>query len=95
MALIIAISTGDFQILWNVLSLSFKERESGKWPLGLSDIYRNCLISIIAQLWLTSHPRSTVVLLDTGTPGTSREIFSEDADGEIRTRNPSVINRVL
>ena len=35
---------------------------------------------IISQLSLTSHPRSTVVLLDTGTPGTSREIFSEDAD---------------
>ena len=28
------------------------------------------------------------VLLDTGTPGTSREIYREDADGEIRTRNP-------
>ena len=52
-------------------------------------------IFIIAQLWLTSHPRSTVVLLDTGTPGTNREIFSEDADGETRTRNPSIINRVL
>ena len=26
-------------------------------------------------------PRTTVALLDTGTPGTSREIFSEDADG--------------
>ena len=50
---------------------------------------------IIAQLWLTSHPRSTVVLLDTGTPGTGREIFSEDADGETRIGNPSVINRVL
>ena len=36
-----------------------------------------------------------MVLLDTGTPGTSREIFSEDADGETRTRNPSVINREL
>ena len=24
-----------------------------------------------------------MVLLDTGTPGTSREIFSEDADGDI------------
>ena len=35
-------------------------------------------IFIISQLWLTSHPRSTVVLLDTGTPGTSREIYSED-----------------
>ena len=27
-----------------------------------------------------------MVLLDTGTPGTSREIFSEDADGGIRTQ---------
>ena len=32
-------------------------------------------LCIIAQLWLTSHPRSTVVLLETGTPGTSREIL--------------------
>ena len=51
-------------------------------------------ILIIAQLWLTSHPRSTVVLMDTGTPGISREIFSEDADGETRTHNPSAPNRV-
>ena len=35
---------------------------------------------IICQLWLTSHLRSTVVLLDTGAPGTSRKIYSEDAD---------------
>ena len=48
-------------------------------------------IFIISRLWLTSHHRSTMVLLDTGTPGTSREIYSEGADGEIRTRNPSVI----
>ena len=33
-------------------------------------------IFIISQLWLTSHPRSTVVLLDTGTPATSREIYN-------------------
>ena len=45
MALIIVISTGDFQISWNVLSLSFSERESGKWPLALSDFYYNYLIS--------------------------------------------------
>ena len=45
MALIIAVSTGDFQICWNVLSMSFNERESGKWPLGLSDFYRNFLTS--------------------------------------------------
>ena len=31
----------------------------------------------------------------TRTPGTSREIYSEDADDGTRTRNPSVINRVL
>ena len=36
-----------------------------------------------------------MVLLDTGTAGTSKEICSEDADGETRTRNPSVINRVF
>ena len=45
MALIIVISTGGFQIHWNVLSFSFSERESGKWPLGLSDFYHNYLIS--------------------------------------------------
>ena len=42
---IIVVSTEDFQIRWNVLSLSFSERESGKWPLGLSDFYHNYLIS--------------------------------------------------
>ena len=45
MALLIVISTRDFQIHWNVLSLSFSERESGKRPLGLSDFYHNYLIS--------------------------------------------------
>ena len=34
-------------------------------------------IFIISQLWLTSHPKSIVVLLDTGTPCTSREIFQQ------------------
>ena len=45
MALIIAISTEDFQIRWNVLSLSFSERESGKWPLERSDFHHNYLIN--------------------------------------------------
>ena len=36
-----------------------------------------------------------LVLLDTGTSVISGEIYSEDADGETRTLNPSVINRVL
>ena len=48
--------------------------------------FGNYYIFIISQLWLTSHPRSIVVLPDTGTPGASREIYSEDADGETRTR---------
>ena len=48
---------------------------------------------VISQLWLTSHPRSTMVLLNTGTPGTSREIYSKDADDGTRTRNPSVMKR--
>ena len=39
-------------------------------------------IFIISQLLLNSHPRSTVALLDTETPGTSRESYSEDAEGE-------------
>ena len=45
MDLIIIISTGDFQIRLNVLSLSFNERESGKWPLCVSDFHHNYLIS--------------------------------------------------
>ena len=49
----------------------------------------------MSQLWLTSHPRSSVVLLDTGTPGTSKEINSEDTDDGTRTGNPPVINRVF
>ena len=35
-----------------------------------------------------------MVLLDTGTPGTSREIYSEDADGETRTRNPWITKAI-
>ena len=45
MALMMVISTEDFQIGWNALPLSFSESESGKLPLGLSDFYRNYLIS--------------------------------------------------
>ena len=36
-----------------------------------------------------------MVLLDTGTAGTSREAYSEDANGETRTRNPWITNPVL
>ena len=70
-----------------------------KLLLGRSWVYQvgvlHHYIFIISQLWFTSHPRSTVVLQDTGTPGTSREIDSEDADGETRTRNPWITNPAL
>ena len=36
-----------------------------------------------------------MVLLDTETAGTSREVYSEDAEGEARTRNPWITNPVL
>ena len=42
---VMVISIGDFQIHWNVLSLSFSEREGGKWSLGLSDFCHNYFIS--------------------------------------------------
>ena len=53
-----------------------------KWTRPTQTQPSDRYIFITAQLWLTSHQRGTMVLLDTGTPGTSREIFSEDADGE-------------
>ena len=39
-------------------------------------------IFIVAHLWLTSHLRSRVDLLEIGSPGTSKEILSEDVNGE-------------
>ena len=36
-----------------------------------------------------------MVLLDRRTPGTSREIYGEDADDGTGASNPSVINQVL
>ena len=50
---------------------------------------------LISQLWLTTHPRSTADPPDTGTPDTSREIHSEDADDGTQTGNGSVINLAL
>ena len=63
--------------------------------LGTVDQLNLHYIFIISQLRLTSHPRSIVVLLDTEIPGTSREIYSEDIEGETRTRNPWITNTVL
>ena len=63
--------------------------------LSAWDKVRFHYIFTISQLWLTSHLRSTVVLLDTGTPGTSREIYIEDADDGTRTHNPSMMELEL
>ena len=59
MTLKIVISTGDFQIRWNVLSLWFKERESGKWPLELSDFYITILSIMIAFSTPEKYPFAT------------------------------------
>ena len=53
------------------------------YPVGVLHHY----IFIISHLLLTSHPRSTVVVQDRETAGTSIEIYSEDAEGETRTGN--------
>ena len=45
MVYIIVKSTGDFQMRWNILSLSSSERESGKLPLGL-----NFIITILSVI---------------------------------------------
>ena len=55
MAVTIVISTGDFQIRCNVLSLSFSERESGKWPLRLSDFSLFDYIMIISVIDCVQH----------------------------------------
>ena len=41
------------------------------------------------------NPRSTVDLLDKGTPDTGREIYNEGADFETRTHNSLITNPVL
>ena len=91
-----------FTLLWTLISLELGKilRQGQQFSFQLSMYFHvkknfHHYIFIISQLWLTSHPRSTVVLLDTGTPGTSRQIYSEDADGETRTRSPWITNPVL
>ena len=64
--------------------------------LSLSSCVLHHYIFIISQLWLTSYPRSRVVVLDTETPGTSREftvrmlkVRLELAIPELQTQCPS------
>ena len=76
----------------------FLQSDQAGWDNSAQELKNrnNLVVSsyvIISQLWLTSHQRSTVVLLGTGTPDNIREIYSEDADGETRTHNTLVINR--
>ena len=61
------------------------------YPVGVLHHY----VFIISQLLLPSHPRSKVVLLDTETPGATREIYSEYAEGDAQTHNPWIANPVL
>ena len=56
---------------WGTAAQKLLLGRSWLYPVG---VLHHCIF-IISQLWLTSHSRSTVVLLDTGTPGTSREIY--------------------
>ena len=51
---VIFISTGVLQIHWNVLS-SFNEKESGEWPLGLSDFSFFDFIIIPSVVDCTQH----------------------------------------
>ena len=57
MSLIIVISTGDFQICWNVLSLPFSEIESGKW----NNIDTNKLITLNYQQFLLHSERKVMI----------------------------------
>ena len=74
----------------------YRSKANAGKELSLS---RWCIASlymfIISQLWLTSHPRSTVILLDTETPSTSKEIYNDDAKGETGTHNPWITNPML
>ena len=57
MALIIVISTKDFQIRCNVLSLSFSERETEKYLLRLSDLlFFDCII-VLSVILCIQHSR--------------------------------------
>ena len=55
-------------------------------------VYCIIIYLFFSELWLTSDSKTTVVLLDTDTTGTSKEIYSENAESEDRTRNPWITN---
>ena len=59
-------SRKNLKIPWKSQGKLMEFSFSKMWPPCVLHHY----IFIISHLWLTSHPRSTVVLLDTGTSGT-------------------------
>ena len=58
----------------------------------LSKMTKDYVLFIISHLWLTSFPRNTLFLWDTDTRGAS---IGDTADGETRSRDPSVKIRVI
>ena len=65
----------------SLTKISLATREMHYWEPDFAGTFNQYhYIFIISQLRLTSHPRSIVVVLDTGTPSTSKEIYNEDAD---------------
>ena len=58
-------------------------------------IWSLCIYHFSTVVDFSSEKFLRVGLLDTGTPSINREIYSENADDGTRTRNPSIINRVL
>ena len=74
--------------LYSSNAIAGKELSLSSWCIASLYIYHFSTV-------IDFHHRSTVVLLNTGTPGTSGEIYSEDADGEARNYNPSITNPVL
>ena len=77
-------------VLWRLRFTAHKLLLRISWVYQAGVLHHYILI--ISQLWLTSHQRSTVVLLDTETPGSNGEIYSEDDEGEILTGNPWITN---
>ena len=80
---------------YSLKAIAGKELSLSSWCIASLDIYHFSTVIDFSSEKYSSHPRSIVVRLDTETPGTSREIYSEDAEAETRTRNLRITNRVL
>ena len=74
--------------LYSSKAIAGKEFRLSSWWIASLYIYHFSTV-------IDFSTRSTVVLLDTETPGTRREIYSEDGKGEARTRNPWITNPVV